>query len=819
MRATAVYALLWIAGLVAALEYGKHDLLLCAMAVAAAGLGRLIVLRRWKALCIGLVIMIISFLYGTWHAAWNVSELPEAGLIELRATINSTVSVNGDRARFHLLLDGTKRERIAATIRLSTKHEQQAVLMWHRGDQVRLRGEIALPSGARNFGQFDYADYLAKRRIHRVLTVEGLEHVQWESGKRYTLSGFLGWIEQYRSLLGDRVEALYPGQQSGFMQGLLIGLRTEMDEALFRRFSDLGLTHIIAISGLHVAIVVGGLLGVMRLFCISRETALLVTLLLIPLYILLSGASPSVVRAGLMGMLALYALLRGILKDALQLLALAAIIMTMWNPYLIYDVSFQLSFLVTAGLITGTSAARLLLPQRGPSWLYNTIAVTVTAQCVSFPLTIAYFNQYALLSGVANFVLVPLFSLIVLPLGYLSLMISFLSMPLAVWMARITGLLNDLCFAIMEQLAHLPGLLSIWPSPPIGAVMLFLACLYALSIGIHWSRMQDAELFPSLRRRGLLVSLSSLVIILGWLWVAYGYTTWGSKGEIAYLDVGQGDAILIRTPRNRTILVDGGGTLRFHKPEEHWRLGNDPYEVGKDLLVPLLKKRGVHRIDYMIVSHGDADHIGGLAAVMEQLPVKRLLFNGTLKDSPAVKTLFGLALDHDVPLYPVHAGMTLQADVDTKLTFLYPFEQSSVSFVDNQNASSVVFHMMMHHASFLFTGDMDAAAERMIVENQQGQLQLAGVDVLKVAHHGSKTSTSELWLRFWRPKAAVISAGVRNRYRHPSPVVTQRLESYGIAVARTDLHGEVQVKAAKEGLTWRAFLDQDDKKMAIGTAK
>lgn len=336
-----------------------------------------------------------------------------------------------------------------------------------------------------------------------------------------------------------------------------------------------------------------------------------------------------------------------------------------------------------------------------------------------------------------------------------------------------------------------------------------------------------------------------LLVLLGF---AYQPDVFNRQGEVDFLNVGQGDSILIRTPTHRVLLVDGGGTLSFVKKGEEWRLRKDPYEVGRKLLVPLLKRRGIHAIDYLIVSHEDADHIGGLQAVLEEIPVKRLLFNGTLKESSNAKKLFRLALDRHIPLYPVHGGMKLQVDDFTELTFLYPAAEaaqaptdSNVLHVENQqNAYCVVFWMRMYRSTFLFTGDMDQAAEAEIVQGNplaeirkmepgsggwgrdDGSVNAARgwggnptdttgdgtdarprIDVLKVAHHGSKTSTSEAWLDYWKPLTAVISVGKNNVYGHPNPQVLERLQSEASAVYRTDLDGEVQFRVDPDGLRVR----------------
>lgn len=819
----------WLAGLSAALTGWEREILLCAAAVCVAGCGRLLAGRLWMPALLCLAAFGIAAGYGHFYQAGPPSRLPERGEAVLTGVLASQPVVKGDRVRFVLRTETG--ERVSVAVRLAEERELVVAGKWRRGDAAILAGEFGLPRGPRNFGQFDYAAFLGKRGIHRVFAVTGAGSADIGRTDGFSFDKGLGWLETYRNRIGERIAWLYPGLQSGFMKGMLIGLDDDIDGELFNAFSRLGLTHIIAISGLHVAVVTGGWIGLLRLMRVSRETAYASAQAVIPLYMLLAGAAPSVIRACIMAMLGIFALQRGWARHAMVLVSLTAIGMTAANPLYLHDVGFQLSFAVTAGLIAGTPAVQRLLPGAWPKWLVNALAVTVTAQLVSFPLSIYYFNQYSLLSGLANFLLVPVFSLVVLPAGYLSLLVSFASMTLARWLAVIPGWLNELGFRAIAFGSGIEHAGTVWPSPPIGAMLLYYLLLAGAAAGIGKWKSAERELFPLQAAKGRRLVMLCVLGLSVWLVAVYQPGFAGKRGTVSFLDVGQGDAILIRTPKGRTILVDGGGTIRFHRPGDEWRLGPDPYEIGKDLLVPLLMKRGVRRIDLMIATHGDTDHVGGLAAVAEMLPTKRILFNGSLSDSPAMEKLVRIALERNIPLYPAGAGQTIQVDRYTRLDFLHPDTEGPVRYEEKQNAASVVFLMTMHGRRFLFTGDMDAAAERDTVRRlrqMKAPLDASGVrvgdgeregdappsllaaddpvHVLKVAHHGSKTSTTELWLNRWKPGLAVISAGEGNIYRHPSREVLERLERHRIPVLRTDLHGEIRMLVGPDRFAWTTFL-------------
>ncbi|MHA6530414.1 ComEC/Rec2 family competence protein [Paenibacillus sp. BAC0078] len=837
----------------------------------------------WRNLAVFGLALIAAALYWEWNEGRNVSLLPEAlghsaaelneSYVQAEGVITSPVERDGDRVDFTVKLsqlgasgegehpqEGAQKregqvagELIAVQIKLQAEAEIATAAKWRRGDQVVLKGQLVQPAEARNFGGFDYREYLLTKRIHWLIKGEGVESVQASPPASWRLSSILRWNDAARAALGAEMDRLFQEPHGGYMKGLVLGIQDALDEETFKQFSQLGLTHILAISGMHVAVYVGVILFLLRRCRLTRETALTITVILVPVYVLLSGAGPSIVRAGIMSMIALLAARFGLLKDGMNILAAAALIMLVWNPYLLLSVSFQLSFLVTAGLMVYMPLAAPLL-RRLPRWLGSAVSVTLIAQLVSFPLTIYYFNQFSLLSFAANLVFVPFITFLVLPLGTLALLLGRLWNAAAGVSAQITELLNNATFGAVEWMNGFSGGVLIWSSPSLLWICLYYLLLYGLLYSLK--RRYEVRLAPQAMEdetkplaeldqphgaggrslgggiwsgaRGKALPMPfQMPVAQRWtgpaaflctagiallLYRGYYAENLGGAGAISYLDVGQGDSILISTPGGAHILVDGGGTVSFGKKEE-WRIRRSPFEVGAKTLLPLLKQRGIHRLDAVILTHGDQDHAGGLQAVLEGMPVSTLLFNGTLADREPYRKLMGTALAAGVRLYPVQQGMALAPDEDTELTFHWPEPQTAgepiLPEVDDQNHESVVFRLQMNSRSFLFTGDMDKAAEETILADGRQAGIGAGqpIDVLKAAHHGSKTATSAAWLDFWNPSAAVISAGVNNLYGHPNAEVLDRLAAGRTAVYRTDLHGEIQMKVRQEGITVRYKLE------------
>lgn len=772
--------------------------------------------------------------------------------------ITTTPERDGDRVQFELQVHSWQApdnailfeqvdETILVQVKLLQEQEIELSESWTKGLRVRVGGELSKPQSANHFGGFDYPQYLKTKHIYWLLaskgalevTVEPPQTVKWSIGEMSTRISV--WLESIRQGSRNLYRQLFDDKESAYLEGLVLGLRSGLDPELENSFAQLGLTHVLAISGLHVAVFVGACLLLLRPFRLTKETSLLIVVSIIPIYVLFTGASPSVIRAGVMSMLALIGLRQGWLKDGLHLLSAALLLMLWWEPYYALDVSFQLSFAVTAGLIIGVPSAVRVLPARWPMWLRSSLAVNVVAQLVSFPLTIYYFNQVSFLSLLTNIVLVPFISFVVLPLGTVVLFVSALSISAAAPIAWLISRSNAWTFGAVDWLAKLEGTTSIWPTVPIYWLLSYYVLL-GMCMHIYnkrsreWEQQQlalnhedtmpleDFVLAPlGMKRRWWLQMAIPISLLLALLYIGY-HDGKPRVTSVYILDVGQGDSTLIRTASGRNILIDGGGTLSFNKPNEEWKQRRKPYEVGASRIVPLLKQRGVRRLDAVVLSHGDNDHAGGLRAVLSHIPTDRFIMNGTWKASPMLEELFAIALDKRIPVISWSRGDYWQLDPLTRFDVWSPSLADPKLLIEQseQNEASLVLLLSVqpqHSASkdvesfsMLFTGDMTVKQERNIVqllvkEGQSSSVWPERIHLLKVAHHGSKTSSSTTWLNRFRPYASTISAGRGNRYGHPNPDVMERLLASGSMIYRTDEQGELQFRVTGRGLKARVKHD------------
>ncbi|RUS48552.1 ComEC/Rec2 family competence protein [Cohnella sp. AR92] len=729
------------------------------------------------------------------------------------------------------------REKLLVRVWLEEQEEQSVAASWRRGDEAEISGELKLPADAGNFGGFDYRDYLNGLGIAYTLSAEGAASVRTlPSDPPWRLLP-QRWADDWRSGLGRIMDRLYEGTDRGYMKGLVLGIEDDLDPEQYADFSRLGLTHVLAISGLHVGVVVYLLLQLGALLRLPRERAQELAIAALPLYMLLTGASPSAVRACLMAMLALYMARRNRLKDGLHILSAAALAMMALEPRVVENVSFQLSFVVTAGLLLYVPVANDWL---GPliRWksLRGGLAVSLTATVTSFPISVYYFHQFHLLSLPANLILVPFISFVVMPLGMASLALGGMWYPLGKAAAGIASWCNSLTSLAIDWTEGFNRLQTYWPQQPIGWVISAYALIgatFGLLHRLYTYKKEASGLIAAMRADAVRLGIPSgprtdgdtlpladihphptavegssasrryrvlpLLVILWGLWIVWGMRPAFLDGEarVQFLDVGQGDSILIRSGTGKYGLVDAGGTVQFGRKEE-WRLRRDPYEVGQKTLVPLLKQRGVRSLDWLALSHLDQDHIGGAAAILDAFPVRRLLINGSVKQDETVRKLFKLASDKGIPIFAIHEGMSWSWDRTASLQALYPRqgEDAAIPNVKEQNDRSIVLLLTLYGRTFLLPGDLEAQGEEELLASTESA---KAVDVLKAGHHGSKSSTTEPWLRAWRPQEAIISAGRNNLYGHPHSVVLERLNSLGIRYFRTDRNGEIQYRMTPKG--------------------
>ena len=650
------------------------------------------------------------------------------------------------------------------------------------GDRVSLRGKLQRPRPARNLGAFDYRAFLAQQDIYGTLFVGKLEQVA--SVER--LPGhwlYEGVVLPLRRAVRQSIERNLEGAPAGLLLGVLLGEKQRIPEDVRAAFRSTGLAHALVVSGLHVGMVGGFFFFGFRLLRLADRPSSAATIAALVLYAFATGAQVPVVRAVLMGAVVLLGRVLRRQGDVYNTLGLAALaILVIW-PESPWSLSFQLSFGATWAIVALHGPLASLFPaayQRADSrvgrWIVSPLCASLAAQLGTGPLIAYSFQQLALGAVVANIVVVPLLAVAV-GLGLLAALTGWI-LP---WVATAFNAANYLV------LVGLIELVSWWASLPFASVVvprpgvLFVAVAAALCL-----------LGPLLPHRAW-ARKAAIFAALVWLNVAvWTYALCARDLEVVFLDVGQGDAAFVRFPDGRTMVVDGGERSEY-------------FDHGEQVLLPFLRYMGVRRVDVVVASHPHNDHIGGLVALLEQMEVGHFLDSGQVYGSWTARRLRELIAERGVRYHRVAAGDSLAGLGGVSALVLHP----TADFVDadgnaplGPNNGSVAFSLQHGAVRVLFTGDLERETDPAILAwGSRLQAQL-----LKVAHHGSRTSSQPLFVEAVAPAVAVMSLGEGNKFKHPAPEVVARYAARGARVLRTDHTGAVQVRIDGVGMAVQTML-------------
>jgi len=649
-------------------------------------------------------------------------------------------TIDGDRLQAPVKVG---RERVQLRYMIRTPAEKEA-LQTHLvpGTVCRVAGTLERPMPSSNPYAFDYRRYLRLHRIHWLFFPEEID-LSACARDRPTM------IEQLVSLREAgvrRIEDHLPPEAAGIAAALIYGERRQLDDSVLDGYQQLGLIHLLAISGGHVTLLVSAVFAI-AIRLMTREAAVLTLMAALPVYAVLAGASPPVLRACMTGMIVLAVGWKKGTIHPLDALSWTALALFAFDPYMLWDVGFQLSFAVTFVLLVHfpALAARSMIGR-----LFET---ALAAQLAALPILLYHFYEFSIWSVGLNVLFVPLYSFVILPLAFV---VAALPFPPLVWLfSYLIELTNNVVrfFSVDHPLTIVLGRPEPW-------------CLavYVAAVVVALLLWERGQLF-----RGLAAVAMAMVLQLVSPYV-------DPKGEVTVLDVGQGDCLYIELPHRKAIyLIDTGGTPKIKG--ERWRERKRPFSVGRDVVVPFLKAQGVRTIDKLILTHDDADHIGAAPEVLKAVRVKEIITSP--KALPAIQAM---VRPFSVPVAAASQGKRWEEDGMT-FAVIHP----EVGNQDDNNGSLVLF-TRLGGLTWLFAGDIEKEAEQALI----GIYPHLRADVLKVAHHGSKTSTTEMFLQAVKPRVAIISVGRSNRYGHPSPDVLARLKQQGAVIWRTDENGAIR---------------------------
>jgi competence protein ComEC len=645
------------------------------------------------------------------------------------------------------------------------------------GDRVRLHARLSPPAGLANPGLPDATltaraqgiDFVGSTRAVTVVA----EGPAW--GPRRL-------AERVHRRLATVIAAALPPERAGLLAALVLGERTAAGGSVEAGFKAAGAVHALSVSGLHLTVVAGllflllrrGLLLLPWLALRTRPAALAAVLALpaVLFYCLVTGEATATQRAALMAALGLSAVVMGRWPSLASALGASALVLLVQSPLLMLDASFQLSFasvaaLGLAGHPTDPPPVRRLA--RIALWLWRGLRASTAAFLATAPLAAHHFGELAPVSPLGNLVLVPPVELGIVPLGLLGAVLGAVWAPLGAVPFFLADLLCRLVLLLAAGFARWAPLLPVWSPDGVETLLLFAGGLALLRVQVGRARR--------------LAVLGAVLVAAGGLHLGVRALVRRTQTgvTVTFLDVGQGDAALIEGPGGFVALVDGAGTV------------DGSFDPGARVIEPVLRRKTISRLDLVVLSHPHPDHLNGLFRVFERFPVGALWSSGDRGDNPEYDRLCALARGRGVDL----ARPQRWTRGDLVLEPLAPLVGEAIAPAEglSVNDASLVVRLSFAGRRILFTGDIEAQGEAELV----GRWSNLRSDVLKVPHHGSRTSSSAELLRAVAPAQAIISLGRNNRFDFPRPEVLARYGEAGIRVLRTDWDGALVVDVARDG--------------------
>ena len=634
------------------------------------------------------------------------------------------------------------------------------------GSRLQLQGRVDAPADRRNPGGFNYREYLESQGVGAVMSLRAAD-VAFLPGRDSHVA--LALIHRARARASRAITSFLPSPEASLAQGILLGERRQVETEIIAAYQALGIAHLLAVSGLHVGFVAAFALFLTGAIRKKRGgvNSHLPAVLMIVCYVFLTGGRPPVWRAALMFYLALTARQAGREHEGLQALCASALVLLFFRPYWLFSLSFQFSFLATAGIILLVPRLQRYFSQL-PYLISVPLTVTLAAQLTILPLQAYHFGTMSLLAVPVNLLCVPLVG-VGMVLGLAGTLAGMIFLPLAAPFYWAALPVLSVLVLVPQALASLPfATLHIYTVSPVFLV------LYGVFLFLFAFRV---PLLPLSGKK----ALSALLLVTLLVWVSLP-ATGSTVLEVSFLDVGQGLAMHIRTPAGRHLLIDAGGRPGF--------------DTGEKIVLPYLRHRRVATLDMLILTHSHYDHYGGMATVARNLQVEHFISNGDSDDAEPFAELMQVLGEREVSMHVVEAGSRITLENGLWLDVLSPPERRFRHTGDDANNNSLVLRLAFHEFSLLITGDAETVAITWLVREQGDKIKST---VLQVPHHGSRGALSSAFLALLDAQAAVIPVG-KNNFGHPHPQTIELLLNHGVSVYRTDWHGSVTVQS--DGKNW-----------------
>lgn len=754
------------------------------------------------------LILCLFFISGTFYYVISATRLPEGHIsnfvgenaVVLKGRVPAPPSNSTDRKAFYLDVEGiySSEKPSPASGRVKLSGNINSYIQY--GDQILVRVKLKKPKGFHNPGGYDLEDALARDKVYTV---------GWIKDEDITVLGFKGYpffrkIYDAREDIRKAIESSLGEESSYILQSMVIGEERGLSDEIRDAFMDSGTTHILSISGSHLGLLAFLIYNIIRLSILWLPSNLLLRLTLytspskiaafltmppVILYTIIAGGQVATIRSLIMILVYLFAILIEREDRLLNSLAFAAIIILLLNPQDLFDISFQLSYgsILSIGYVLdwwkGREKSPIEIEEKGiipkaKKRLVQYFLVAAAATLGTAPLVAYYFNQFSWVGLFSNIIIIPLAGAVIVPLGLFSGFLTALSGSITLPLSSLIDKSVVIFYWIVKAFSKIPYAAIHLPSPPglfIGFYYLF---LYTI---LEWKRNKGMRII------GAGASLLIIILTIFFLLNKPG----GMK--VSFIDVGQGDSSLIELPDGKRMLIDGG-----KGPDKG-------FNAGRRVLAPYLWDKNIKRIDYLVLSHPHPDHMDGLGYIIKNFRINEIWVNGD-ESTEGYQEFRRLTEEKEIPVSVVKRGDAV-FEGDYNIYILHPYPEfnptSPRGEFSNQNNKSIVLKLLYKNRSFLFAGDIEKEAEENLIH--LGKWLKA--DVIKVPHHGGKTSSTEEFLSIARPDIAVVSSGRDNIFHHPNPDVLERYEGMGTKVYRTDSDGAVIIESDGEKLKAETYRD------------
>lgn len=630
------------------------------------------------------------------------------------------------------------------------------------GNKIFVTGIIQKGRERRNPFEFDYNNYLNSIGVTALLYISSATDISVVDSSTSIIENT---INNVRNMISSKLTSIHSDEASALLKGLILADRSGIDYDKKEDFVNAGVIHVLAVSGLHV-----GFIALIFLFLFGRMNVYLrytLTILGLLSFMLLTGSPPSVFRATTMAVVMLLLLISKRTYNNFNALSLAALIILILDPNELFNPGFQLSFSAVLSILIFYPKFKILIQNRNLKfeWIKNLmlfISVSLAAQVGTLPFTLIYFNKLSIVSLVANLVVIPLIG-IILGLGFIELFSSAFS----VWIAKMYAETNELIVSFLFNFTNYLSDLS-FSHLFIEQFSFFDAALFYLLLVltfIYWKKI---------------TSLNAKAIFLSLLFLnAFIYEKLDNEKllpdnilSIVMIDVGQGDSFLIKFPNKQIALVDAGDATKN-------------FDNGQRIILPLLKNLGITSTDYGFISHVDSDHYKGFEFLIKNGIVKNIYKPKIDRSQSKDVDLEELIKSMDVPIH--YYSYEIKEIGNVRMYILNDTLNTSYNEMDSNNKSGIL-KMYFGNKCFLFVGDAETPAEKLLTGKYKNFLKS---DVLKIGHHGSKTSSSNSFIDYVNPSVGLISAGMFNKFNHPSKEIVKRYNDRNIILKRTDKEGAV----------------------------